>query len=626
MSNIDFAKLKLIIWDLDDTFWKGTLSEGPVEGIPENISLLQSLTDHGVVNSVCSKNECKQTIAKLEELRVNNLFVFKSIDWTPKGQRISKLIKNMGLRPVNCLFLDDNIVNLNEAKYYEKDLMIAEPTIIPGLIAYFDNLPASDLDHKRLKNYQVLELKQLAKEHASDNMEFLYSSNTKVEIKHDCLAHLDRIYELVNRTNQLNYTKLRSSKEEIEQICQDRSFDVGYVEVSDRFGEYGIVGFYAVQNHKCLHFLFSCRTIGQGVEQFVYAMLNYPQLEVVGEVVNPVTKDPIPKWINQTNSKHENGQIKEVSHKKIVLKGGCDLKIMTEYLQTDNIIEEFTYISPKRHNLIENQNHSTNYLQWPFLNIKERKQILEECVFADEAMFDTAIYDKDVAIAFVSTLSEANLGIYRRKTDGFCIAFGEACYPLTDPRNWDLYIKKKIFDAYNNFTSERLKSFSDKYDFIGSLSPENIIQHAKELLAKTPLTTKVCFILGSETPFDKNTQENYNDRHLINKEINDLFRTLSKENNRVLLIDINNFIKGQDDFTNNINHYHRRVYYQIATKANQYIETSTGTRLKQKSLFYFLRKDLIDRIGYTGFYQTKLWGIIRKPYIIVKRLLYNIYL
>ena len=26
----DFEKIKLIVWDLDDTFWSGTLSEGDV--------------------------------------------------------------------------------------------------------------------------------------------------------------------------------------------------------------------------------------------------------------------------------------------------------------------------------------------------------------------------------------------------------------------------------------------------------------------------------------------------------------------------------------------------------------------------------------------------------------------
>ena len=118
----------------------------------------------------------------------------------------------------------------------------------------------------------------------------------------------------------------------------------------------------------------------------------------------------------------------------------------------------------------------------------------------------------------------------------------------------------------------------------------------------------------------KNAQENYKDRHLINREINTLFKKLSEGNERVLLIDVNDYIRGQEDFTNNINHFHRRVYYEIATRANQYIEASTGVRLKQKSLFYLLRKDLIDRIGYTGFYQTKLWQVLRRPYVFVKKL------
>ena len=615
---IDFSKIKLIIWDLDDTFWRGTLSEGPVSPIPENISLLHILTDHGVVNSICSKNDDEQTIAKLKELKVDDLFVFKSIDWTPKGQRISKLIKDMGLRPVNCLFLDDNIVNLNEAKFYEKDLMIAEPSIIPELIAYFDNLPVNDVNHKRLKNYQVLEQKQLAKEHASDNLEFLYSSDTRVEIKHDCLAHLDRIYELVNRTNQLNYTKLRSSEEEIVQICQDKSIDTGYVEVSDKFGEYGIVGFYAVQNHKCLHFLFSCRTIGQGVEQYVYAMLNHPQLEAVGEVVNPVTKDHAPKWINQDvlNSTGVNNQ---KMHQKIILKGACDLKVMSKYLQTDTVIEEFTYTGLNKNNWIEHQNHSVNFLQWHFLSDEIKQELLDECLFNDEEMFKTSIYDDDISIIFLSTMIEPNLGIYQRKKDGLRIAFGEYLYPLTDPKNWDLYINKEIFDAQNNFNKEWLQEFSERYEFVGHLTPIQIVQNVEKLLGKINPQTKLCYMLGSETPFEKNTQHNYDGRHLIYKEINGLMREFAETHDRVLLIDLNDYIRGQEDFTNNINHFKRRVYYEVATKANEYIGTLTGDKLRQKSKLYLYFKSFADKVAETGFFQTKLWKVIRRPYVYLRK-------
>lgn len=617
MSDIVFSRIKLVIWDLDNTFWKGTLSEGYVTPIHRNISLIRVLSEHGIVNSICSKNDRKPVLERLKEMGTDRYFVFNSIDWTPKGPRISQLIKDMGLRAVNCLFIDDNPVNLNEARYYEQELMIAGPDIIPLLEAFTVHSTAIDSNCQRLKNYQLLEQKHIAKAAAADNKAFLYDSNTKVEIHRDCLIHLERIHELVLRTNQLNYTKRRSSYTELEEMCNDATIDTGYVTVSDRFGDYGIVGFFAVKDNFCLHFLFSCRTLGQGIEQYVYAILGHPMLEVKGEVVNPVTDDKAPDWINQEEM---NGQvsINTKSHTIVILKGGCDLSAMSEYLQTDSIIEEFTFMGMTKGNNQEHYNHSTNYLLWSFLSNGIKEELINECVFNDKDMYQTAIYDDNVSIIFLSTMIEPNLGIYRRKKDGLRIAFGEYIYPLTDPKNWDLYINQKIFTARNHFTLEWLQFFSDHYEYEGCLSPSQIVEHAKELLGKIGAQTKLCYILGSETPFFKNCQKNYEGRHLVYKDINERLRQLAIENGRILLIDVNEYIHGQDDFTNNINHFQRRIYYEMATKANCYIERASGKQLRQKSRWYMHWRNLADRIGETGFYQTPLWTLLRKPYIYFK--------
>lgn len=615
---MDFSILKLVIWDLDDTFWEGTLSEGGIKPINRNIALIHGLIDRGILNSVCSKNDVVPVENELKKEGCNDWFVFKSIDWTPKGQRIASLINNMGLKPEHCLYIDDNPVFLNEAKHYSPSLIVSKPSIVDELIRFVESTSVSDPEHKRLTHYKVLERKQQAKASVSDNMEFLYSSDTQVRIKHDCLKNLDRIYELVNRTNQLNYTKVRSSREGLLQLCQDESVDTGYVEVSDKFGDYGIVGFFAVKDHKCLHFLFSCRTIGQGVEQYVYAYLDYPDLQVVGDVVNQVSYGPAPKWINQDNAKVETLSLPK-AHEKVVLKGACDLKVMSEYLQTDSVIEEFTYTGARRGNLIEHHNHSVNYLQWHFLPEEVKKELVDECIFNDEEMFKTDIYEEDISIIFLSTMIEPNLGIYRRKKDGLKIAFGECLFPLTDPENWDAYINGDIFNARNAFTKEWLEWFKENYAFEGSLSADQILDNAKELLKKVSSNTKVCYILGSETPFEKNIQKNYEGRHLVYKEINRLFKEYAANDDRMLIIDVNDYLRGQQDFTNNINHFHRRIYYEIATKVNEYIELSSSTRLPQKNQFYLFWKDLIDRIGYTGFYQTTLWKYMRKPYIFFKK-------
>lgn len=52
---MDFSKIKLIIWDLDETLWKGTLSEESVVLPDEHKNLIIKLTDIGIVNSICSK-------------------------------------------------------------------------------------------------------------------------------------------------------------------------------------------------------------------------------------------------------------------------------------------------------------------------------------------------------------------------------------------------------------------------------------------------------------------------------------------------------------------------------------------------------------------------------------------
>ena len=282
---IDFSKIKIIIWDLDDTFWSGTLSEGEVSPIKDNISLVKALIDHGIINAVCSKNDSDRAEAKLSEMGVSNCFVFNSINWQPKGQRISRLLKDIGLRAENALFVDDNIVNLNEAKHYEPYLMISEPNILPDIIKYLSKIEPSDLKHKRLHNYQILEQKQESRTEFSDNLSFLFSTRTEVRIKHDCQNEIDRIYELVQRTNQLNFTKVRLTMQELVRLINDEKTQTGYVTVSDKFGDYGVVGFYALRDKELIHFLFSCRTIGQGVEQYVYSKLGCPELTIVGDVV-----------------------------------------------------------------------------------------------------------------------------------------------------------------------------------------------------------------------------------------------------------------------------------------------------------------------------------------------------
>lgn len=584
---IDYELIKLVVWDLDDTFWSGTLSEGEIIPIERNISLIKKLSSMGIINSICSKNNYEEVFAKLEELEIAQYFVFSSINWEPKGKRLSRLIRNMGLRPANVLFIDDNIQNLKEAQYYEDKLMVALPSAIDDLWEWSAHKEDADADCSRLEQYRLLEKKHKAKEESSSNLDFLYDSNTRVEICSDCALQIDRIYELIKRTNQLNYTKLRSSIEELEQIIADDNYQKGYVTVKDKYGDYGIVGFYACKDNTLVHFLFSCRTIGQGIEQFVYAYLGYPKLSVVGEVVQNVDLSPAPAWINQDISSHEDEKLQ--GNEKIVIKGACDLDIMASFLSSSNIVTEFAY-NGEKNNRIEHHSHSLNILQWRSIEDSTKAYLLNTCIFNDKDMYETSMFDEDVSMVFLSSQIEPNLGCYQNKHEPkLKIAFAEWCYPLTDQRNWDAYIKGSVCTYGNNFTEDWLKTFSENWEFIGRITVDEYIENLKTLLTLVNKQCKLCILLGSEVPYEANQQLAYENRHEVYKKYNLAIKKLAELEPRILTINFGDFINSQDDYLDNINHYQRRVYYEAAKIASNYIARYSQAKVKNNFVRYCIQ-------------------------------------
>ena len=147
---VKFEKIKLIIWDMDETFWKGTLSEESVCLSEQNQSLIVTLTDIGIVNSICSKNYENQVVEELEKYNLADYFVFKSINWEAKGNRVKQIIENMQLRNPNVLFIDDNHSNLEEVKYFCPDIMTAGPEVVEELIKWANDQDKKDIAHKRL--------------------------------------------------------------------------------------------------------------------------------------------------------------------------------------------------------------------------------------------------------------------------------------------------------------------------------------------------------------------------------------------------------------------------------------------------------------------------------------------
>ena len=176
-------KIKLIIWDLDDTFWSGTLSDNDysITPVEKNIILVKKLTDRGIISSICSKNDEEQAKKKLQELAIYDYFVFNSINWNPKGYRIKNTLSSMALRPQNVLFIDDNNTNLAEVEYVLPEIMVATPDILTQLYNMVDSIGKDDRNHTRLQQYKLLETKKKDAAKFKSNEDFLRQSNIRIQ-------------------------------------------------------------------------------------------------------------------------------------------------------------------------------------------------------------------------------------------------------------------------------------------------------------------------------------------------------------------------------------------------------------------------------------------------------------
>lgn len=587
---MDLKKIKLIIWDLDETLWKGTLSEENVYLNQHLVDFINNTLDIGIVHSICSKNDFKKTKEKLEELNIWDLFVFPSIDWTPKGTRIKTIINNMNLRAANVLFVDDNIQNLEEAKYYCDEIMVSLPDKMEPLIVQSKLEEKTDLAHKRLKQYKILQKKETEKSNYSSNLDFLNSCGICVEIHNDCIENIDRIHELLMRSNQLNYTKFRQEKNDLEKLLLDENVNAGYVKVHDNFGDYGIVGFFAIKNNKAVHYLFSCRTLGMLVEQYVYIKIGCPEINVVGEVVTQLDNKTIPEWINNKKIVKGDFEQKKIS-KRILLKGPCDMEQMFSFIkQNDNIITEFTYINASGVK-IEGHNHTGQVLTSLLCSEKRKNEIIGEFDWFDKDMLTTKLDNDNLEVVVYSLLNDGNLGLYKRKDDEkILISLCERIYDLTNPANRELYINKKIPTSNIDFTLNDLERFAEYYEYVpndGSVTVDNLDKIYPYIKAN-----KFIIILGSEIEFENPCMPNYKDRHIFHKQINSMVRAWAKNKDNIILLPLDKYILSKSDFADTINHLSKSAYYRLAEDLISIIGDGDNIKLSGKGtlIYHTLRQ------------------------------------
>ena len=267
---------KCVIFDLDNTLWDGVLLEGDVVLRGSVRALFETLDARGILLSAVSKNAPDDAMAKLRAFGLDEYLLHPQIGWGPKSDGVRRIAQSLDIGTDTFLFVDDNPFERAEVE-----------RAVPGVETLPDTALATLADHPRLQGAVTEESRRrrlmyreagarqaAAAAYGSDYVDFLRSCEIGVEIRPPAPADRQRIAELVQRTNQLNFSGRKYPEEEVAAILADPSREKYVVACRDRFGDYGIVGFCLarVERDRVLveDLMLSCRVQGKFIEQALF--------------------------------------------------------------------------------------------------------------------------------------------------------------------------------------------------------------------------------------------------------------------------------------------------------------------------------------------------------------------
>lgn len=266
-------KIKCVVWDLDNTIWDGILMEdGPARlAIKPNIKhILQELDQRGILLSIASKNNPEGAFTVLRKMGIDDLFLAPQVSWAPKSQGILEIAHQLNIGLDTILFVDDSEFERSEVASAVPDVRVLDARSYTQIIEREDcEVPVTAESRGRRKMYRVeAERQSRASKFSGDYSAFLRDCDISLHITSLAEDNLERVHELTQRTNQMNFSGNRYDRDVLRQILASPWLDTYVLEVQDRFGVYGIVGFCIVDTRESLitDLMFSCRIQAKRVE------------------------------------------------------------------------------------------------------------------------------------------------------------------------------------------------------------------------------------------------------------------------------------------------------------------------------------------------------------------------
>ena len=311
---------KLIILDCDNTLWGGVLDEDKKKILYSNKgkgkifkdfqTYLMSLKKKGFLLSICSKNNMKNVwnFMRLKNMVIQKKdFLLPQINWEEKSVNIKKILNNLSLREEDTLFIDDNLIELQKVKNEIKKIncLHFDPKSIFFNLNKNERLNKDRVlkeDKLKYKQYKLKSKYDELKEKSRLNLnthDFLKTLKQKIEFIKCESVNFERAVQLINKTNQFNFSLNRHNSIDLKKILKDKNYYLRLVSFEDKFGKHGIIGLFTLKfegkNIRITDLLLSCRILYRKIEDYIicYIINSFRNKKITIEYKNTILNNKL---------------------------------------------------------------------------------------------------------------------------------------------------------------------------------------------------------------------------------------------------------------------------------------------------------------------------------------------
>ena len=268
---------KVLALDLDNTLWGGLAGERDHTEIAlsdEHTGLaykncqriLRQMKEQGVLLVIVSKNNEADALDVIRNhphmiLREND-FAAMRINWQPKHENLISLAEELNLGLDSFVFFDDSAQERALVSDTLPEVTVPEfPEKISDLPDAMKRIYRACFEKSVLTEEDRDKTAQYAQEHARKDLQSRstdfdsYLRNLKIRMTRLHPAnHVDRITQLFGKTNQFNLTTRRLNRQQIELLLTDEWTRIFCYNITDCFGDLGLVAIAVLKMPGGVHF------------------------------------------------------------------------------------------------------------------------------------------------------------------------------------------------------------------------------------------------------------------------------------------------------------------------------------------------------------------------------------